>query len=39
MAEPRLLAVRLTLMPLSATLRDFVLQQALSNAQTDLDGK
>jgi hypothetical protein len=39
MAEPRLLAVRLTLMPLSATLRDFVLQQALSNAQPDLDGK
>jgi hypothetical protein len=39
MAEPRLLAARHSLMPLSATLGNLVLQQALSDAQPDLDGK
>ena len=38
-AEPGLCAVRHSLMPLAAALRDFVFQQALGHLQTHFDGK
>ena len=39
MAEAGLLAARQTLMPLAAASRDFVLQQALRDFQSHLDGE